>query len=109
MNARQKGARGEREWRDQLREAGYTARRGQQFAGGSDSPDVVCDELARVVHFEVKRVQSLNIHAAVQQATRDGNGKAPVVAHRKNNQPWLVTVLADDFFKLLKDGIEGLK
>jgi Holliday junction resolvase len=108
MNARQKGARGEREWRDQLRQEGYTARRGQQFAGGSDSPDVICDELASVIHFEVKRVQALNIHGAVEQAIRDGKGKTPVVAHRKNNQPWLVTVLADDFFKLLKDGIEGL-
>ena len=109
MNARQKGARGEREWRDQLREAGYTARRGQQFSGGSDSPDVICDELAGVIHFEVKRVQALNIHAAVEQATRDGAGKTPVVAHRKNNQPWLVTILAKDFFKLLNDGIDGLK
>jgi Holliday junction resolvase len=108
MNARQKGARGEREWRDQLRQEGYTARRGQQFAGGSDSPDVICDELARVVHFEVKRVQSLNIHAAVQQATRDGHGKAPVVAHRKNGQEWLITMPSWVFFALLRGGVEEL-
>ena len=108
MNARQKGARGEREWRDQLREAGYTARRGQQFSGGSDSPDVICEELAGVIHFEVKRVQALNIHAAVQQATRDGHGKAPVVAHRKNGQEWLITMPSWVFFALLRLAVRPL-
>jgi len=45
MNSREKGKRGERQWRDELRANGYTARRGQQFAGSPDSPDVVCEEL----------------------------------------------------------------
>ena len=107
-NSRQKGARGEREWRDQLRAAGYTARRGQQFAGGSDSPDVICEELHSKLHFEVKRVESLNLGAAYAQAERDARGKVPVVAHRKNAQPWLVTMPATAFFKLLRDGIENL-
>ena len=109
MNSRQKGARGEREWRDQLRNAGYTARRGQQFSGGADSPDVVCDELGNVIHFEVKRVESLNLAAAMEQAKRDAAGKVPVVAHRKNSQPWLVTLPAEALFALIRDGIEGLK
>jgi Holliday junction resolvase len=108
-NSRQKGARGEREWRDQLRAAGYTARRGQQFAGGTESPDVICDELASVIHWEVKRVESLNIHSAVAQAMRDAGGKAPMVAHRRNAQPWLVTMTAEALFGLLRDGIDGLK
>lgn len=110
MNSRQKGARGEREWRDQLRANGYTARRGQQFAGGTDSPDVICAELASVLHFEVKRVQALNLEAAYEQAQRDaGSGRHPVVAHRKNGKPWLVSMGAETFFKLLRDGSEGLK
>ena len=45
MNSRAKGARGERLWRDELRAQGFTARRGQQFSGSPDSPDVVCEEL----------------------------------------------------------------
>ena len=45
INSRAKGARGERMWRDQLRAEGYTAKRGQQHAGGQDSPDVVCEEM----------------------------------------------------------------
>lgn len=109
MNSRSKGARGEREWRDQLRAAGYTARRGQQFAGGTDSPDVICEELASVIHWEVKRVESLNLAAAMAQAQRDCAGKVPVVAHRKNSQPWLVTLPAEALFKLMRDGIDGLK
>lgn len=110
MNSRQKGAAGEREFRDQLRAAGYmSARRGQQFSGGSDSPDVVCEELAGI-HWEVKRVERLNIEDAIAQAIRDaGYKKTPIVAHRKNRGEWLATVRLDDLFKLLRDGLDGLR
>jgi Holliday junction resolvase len=70
MNSREKGKRGERQWRDELRANGYMARRGQQFAGSPDSPDVVCDELSWL-HFEVKAVERLNIEDAMDQARRD--------------------------------------
>ena len=36
MNSREKGKRGERQWRDELRANGYDARRGQQFSGSPD-------------------------------------------------------------------------
>src|SRR5512136_2048216 len=71
---REKGKRGERQWRDELRAHGYMARRGQQFAGGADSPDVVCDELAWI-HFEVKALERLNIEEAMEQARRDCKGE----------------------------------
>ena len=70
MNSREKGKRGERQWRDELRANGYAARRGQQFSGSPDSPDVVCDSLPWV-HFEVKAVERLNIEDAMAQARRD--------------------------------------
>src|SRR4051812_17526596 len=70
MNSREKGKRGERQWRDELRAHGYAARRGQQFSGSPDSPDVVCDALAWI-HFEVKAVERLNIEDAMEQARRD--------------------------------------
>jgi Holliday junction resolvase len=109
MNARQKGAAGEREFRDQLRDAGWmSARRGQQFSGGSDSPDVVCEELAGI-HWEVKRVESLNIHNAIAQAIRDAGSKTPIVAHRRNRGEWLATIRLEDMFKLLRDGLDGLE
>lgn len=110
MNSRQKGKRGERQWRDELRAHGYEARRGQQFAGSAESPDVVCPALAWA-HFEVKAVERLNIEEAMEQARRDcgmrsaecgmENRKVPIVAHRRNHRPWLVTMEAEHFFDLL--------
>ena len=105
INSRSKGARGERMWRDELREAGFTARRGQQFAGGTDSPDVICAELAGL-HQEVKFVESLNIENACNQAQRDGGGKPWIVAHKKSRSGWKVTMGADLFFRLMRDGME---
>lgn len=106
MNSRAKGARGERLWRDELRAQGFTARRGQQFAGGPDSPDVICEELSNL-HMEVKRVQNLNLDKACEQAERDSRGKPWIVASRKNNKPWKVTMSSETFFKLLREGIDG--
>jgi Holliday junction resolvase len=99
MNIRDKGARGEREWRDVLRAAGWQAERGQQHAGGADTPDVKTD---CPYHFEVKRVQALNLEAACDQAKRDSSGKKPwAVAHRKNGRPWRITIDADLFLSLI--------
>lgn len=101
MNSRAKGARGERQWRDELRANGYAARRGQQFCGSPDSPDVICEALPWA-HFEVKCVERLNIEDAMEQARRDGGGKVPLVAHKRNHRAWLVTMSAEAFFRLLK-------
>jgi hypothetical protein len=103
-NSNAKGKRGERAWRDELRDAGFLkARRGQQFAGGHDSPDVICPELPGL-HFEVKYTQRLDVYGAVIQATSDAKAhQLPVVAHRRNNASWLVTMRSDVFFKMVKD------
>jgi hypothetical protein len=101
MNSREKGKRGERQWRDELRANGYAARRGQQFAGSPDSPDVVCDQL-RWIHFEVKAVERLNIEDAMEQARRDARQKTPIVAHKRSFRTWLVTMDAETFFRILR-------
>ena len=101
MNSRQKGARGEREWRDQLREAGYNAHRGQQFSGANGDPDVVCDDLPWI-HFEVKRCKQLRLTEAMEQAKRDAKGKVPVVAHKRDREDWMVTLPAEEFWPLLR-------
>lgn len=100
MNSRDKGKRGERLWRDELVAAGYTARRGQQFSGSNESPDVVCDEL-NWMHFEVKFVEKLSLIDACAQAEGDSGGKPWVVAHKRSHSPWLVTMKSDVFFNLL--------
>ena len=94
INSRQKGARGEREFAKWIIEnLGVSARRGQQFSGGADSPDVACD---LPLHFEVKRVEKLNIDVAMSQAVRDCGDNLPVVVHRKDGKDWLFTVRAED-------------
>ncbi|HLP76876.1 MAG TPA: hypothetical protein VK327_08145 [Candidatus Paceibacterota bacterium] len=107
MNSRNKGKRGERQWRDELRANGYVARRGQQFSGSLESPDVICDSLPWI-HFEVKAVERLNIEDAMDQARRDsaaanGQHKVPVVAHKRNFRRWLVTMDAGFFFELVRE------
>ena len=102
MNSREKGKRGERQWRDELRANGYDARRGQQFSGSPDSPDVVSTALPWI-HFEVKAVERLNIEDAMEQARRDGGmQKVPIVAHRRSFRAWLVTMEAETFFRFLR-------
>jgi hypothetical protein len=96
INSRRKGCRGEIEWAAWLREHLGLAecRRGCQFKGGPHSPDVV-GGIANS-HPEVKRVENLNLHKAMEQAVRDAGDSIPYVAHRRNRGEWLVTVRAKD-------------
>ena len=101
INSRAKGARGEREWAKWLRDnLGIDARRGQQFTGSPDSPDVIGLE---GTHAEVKRVQKLHISNAMAQAIRDSGDNLLYVAHRKNGEEWLITIQARDVL-----GFKGL-
>jgi hypothetical protein len=106
MSSREKGKRGERQWRDELRANGYAARRGQQFSGSPDSPDVICESLPWA-HFEVKLAERLDIYAAMDQARRDCGGRAGFVAHRRNFWPWLVSMDAERFYRLLRMDLTG--
>lgn len=100
INSRSKGKRGELEFAQVLRDHGLEARRGQQFHGGTDSPDVVCELPG--VHFEVKRVEAGNPYLWMLQAIKDKKpGSIPVVAHRKSNQEWLGILPMTDLLRLL--------
>jgi hypothetical protein len=101
INSRAKGARGERQWRDEIRAAGWQAERGQQFAGGAWSPDVRTN---LPFHFEVKAVEKLNLENAIAQAERDSAGEKPwAVAHKRNHGQWRVTISAETFFALCRE------
>jgi hypothetical protein len=104
MNSKQKGKRGELEFAHFLVAEGFAARRGQQYAGSPDSPDIMCSGIP--VHIEVKRVERLNMRDAVSQAAGDAGNRKWVVAHRWNNGPWLVTQLATDWLDLVRETIE---
>lgn len=96
MNSKQKGKRGELELAKVLREYGFDARRGQQFKGGEDSPDVVGIE---GYHIECKRCEKISIYDWMAQAKRDAGENTPIVVFRKNKEEWLVTIRLEDFIK----------
>jgi Holliday junction resolvase len=97
--SREKGKRGEREFCELLREHGFEARRGQQFAGGPESPDVITDCSC---HFEVKRTETFS-PSYLAQAERDAHPLLqPVVVWKKNNAPWRAFMCAHHYLELRK-------
>jgi hypothetical protein len=102
VNSRAKGARAEREMaKEWVRVFGGQARRGQQFAGGTDSPDVISSH--GNLHLEVKRVEAGNPYTWMDQAVRDAGDKVPVVLHRRNGRDWLLIVRLDDGPRLAQE------
>lgn len=103
-NSRTKGKNGELEFSNLLKEDGFDARRGVQYHGGPDSPDVIG---LPGIHVEVKRVERLNIHSAMDQSRNEsGDDEMPIVAHRKNRTPWLVTMDYKDWIKMYRSWIK---
>ena len=97
--SRSKGVRGELEAAAELRRLfGVEARRGRQFQGTDESPDVQVDIPG--VHFEVKRNEALRLYEALAQAAEDAGDKVPVVLHRANRKPWVAIVPLDDLPRL---------
>lgn len=103
---RSKGARGEREWRDELRRMGFTdAIRGRQYSGHPDAPDVAHGIPG--THPEVKRTESLSLYKAMEQAAGDAGNSIPYVAHRRNRREWLVVIRADDLLQFARHVLNG--
>ena len=101
INSRAKGCRGEIEVAKLFRSYGFPeARRGQQYHGGPDSPDVVG---VPGLHIEVKRTERLNLYDALAQAKRDAGEDLPVVIHRKNDSPWVAIMDFDDWMKIFRE------
>ena len=105
MNSKRKGSAGERELLAILKEHGFpdAVRNDQMYIGGFNNPDISASFYGIPLHIEVKRVERLNITNAVTQAVSDAAGNAfPIVVHRTNRQPWLVTFRLDDFLDKLR-------
>lgn len=106
INSRAKGAKGERELANKLKEYGYKCRRGQQFSG-LEGEDVVGLDY---IHIECKRVEKLNIDKALKQAVRDAkDNQIPAVFHRKNGEKWKVTMNLDDWIQLYNEYYSSMK
>ena len=102
-NSKKKGNRGELEIAKILKAYGYNCRRSVQYNGRA--PEGAADIVGLPgVHAEVKRVQSgfSAIQNAMAQAIRDSAGtfETPVVFHRQNRSPWLVTMRLEDWLAM---------
>lgn len=105
MNSKRKGSGGERELLEILRGNGFpdAHRNDQRYVSGFHNPDISAELKGKPLHIEVKRVERLNLSEAMKQAVRDADGAAiPIVAHRRNREPWMITLRLDD---LLKGGV----
>lgn len=107
MNSKRKGTGGEQELSELLRKHGIRAYRNDQiFVKGKYIPDVAAEIGDVKLHIEVKRVERLNVLEAIKQAVRDVYpGMVPVVAHRKNREPWLITVRLSDLLDVLEENV----
>lgn len=106
INSRAKGKTYELEIAASIREAGFEARRGVQYCGGSDSPDVIG---LPGFHVECKRVEAGNLYQWMDQASRDAGKSAsgagapmPVVAHRRSRRESLAVLRWSDFLTLVR-------
>lgn len=96
--ARNKGADGERELANLIRETwGYDTHRGKVFYHESDV--VGLDG----IHVECKRQARPNISEAMKQAVEEAGKRKdglPAVFSRKDREPWLVTMRLEDWIDL---------
>jgi hypothetical protein len=98
--SKRKGAAGELELAKLLQSYGYEARRGYQF-DGKDIADVIG---LPGIHIECKRVEKLNMLEALKQSQRDAkHDELPAVFHRRNREPWQVTMTFDDWIQLYRE------
>lgn len=104
MNSRNKGKRGELEFVHYLKARGIEARRGQQYAGGGDSPDVIAGHPLKNSHIEVKRREAGNPYHWLEQAKTDAAvDKLPFVAHKRNGKNWIVILDIEDFLYIMSE------
>ena len=99
MNSNAKGKRGEREGAKEWAKAMCCeARRGQQFKGSPDSPDI--EHSIDGIHLESKRTEKFKLYDSIEQAEGDSGSDVPVVLHRRNLKPWVAVLYLDDLPKL---------
>ena len=106
--SQRKGAAGEQELVEILNGYGYETERGGSLTYGT-VPDVTG---LPGIHIECKRSERLNISDAINQAARDSlrfRDGLPAVFHRRNRQPWLVTMRLIDWMRIYRRGIGSQK
>jgi Holliday junction resolvase len=100
---RNKGAAGERELagilKDQL---GFEVKR--NLGQARDGADDITIQKFRI---EVKRQERLQVDKWSEQVEScSKSGEIPVLAYRRNGQPWRVCLRLDDFIPMLRDALD---
>lgn len=96
---RNKGKRGEYIARDLLRKVWPEAERGAQQ---SRTGDCMADVEGTPYWTEVKFQQAPSIHKALLQAQAATDGRPVLIMSKRNREPMLVTMLAEDWIELAK-------
>ena len=106
---RDKGARFERAIASAFRDWGYDAFRTAQYEGKSGN----CADVEGVpgLHIECKHCERMQLYDWMAQAKRDNDASKhkgfPVVIHKANNKPILVSMQLDDFIQIYKEWEAG--
>ena len=99
-HSRRKGAAFERELVHRFREAmpGAEVKRGLQYRGGEEVPDIDCP----VFWPELKRGKKPNVRGALRQAINDApQGRIPVAVIRDDRSAPFAVIQLDDFLDLV--------
>ena len=100
---RNKGAAGERELAGILKDhLGFEVKR--NLGQARDGADDITIQKFRI---EVKRQERLQVDRWSEQVESCSKvGEIPVLAYRRNGQPWRVCLRLDDFIPLLRDALD---
>ena len=101
-----KGRNGELEIVKIFQAHGIDTQPGQAVSFGS-TPDIPG---VPGIHPEIKRVERLNVPEAMAQAVRDSekfHDGVPVLFHRRNRSPWLVTMRLEDWLGIYRNHDTG--
>jgi len=94
INSKRKGKYGELDAAECLfLETGIRLRRSSQYKASESSPDL---EGFEQWYVEVKRRERLNVHSELFRAMELAGKKIPILIHRPNRKPWMITFLLKD-------------
>lgn len=107
--SRDKGARFELQVAGLFREGGYDASRTAQHCGKTGQAADIKN--VPYLHIECKSCERMHLYDWVEQSDRDckneGKGNIPIVVHKANYRPVLVTMHFEDFIELYREWEAG--
>ena len=109
--SKDKGKRFEREVAKLFTVNGYDAYRTSQFKGNTGQAGDI--EGVPHLHIEAKHQERMNLYEWVNQSVSDakaqGKGNLPIVVHKANNKPVLVTMEFQDWIRLFNKSFDNDK